>query len=134
MHTVLLLHIVLAPHSQSSVNAVSARLLEKTQEFNAVQMENDRLQSMLSVMEGKMKAVESTSRAKMSSLEAEVEQLQNSIRQYESLMVEYKGQLESGRLEVEGRSRELRHKDDEVERARQEGALELEKVRERDIY
>ncbi len=133
IHCTVITYYPYPPHTQSSVNAVSTRLLEKTQELNTVQMENDRLESMLSVMEGKIKAVEGTSRAKVSSLEAEVEQLQDSIRQYESLMVEYKGQLDSGRLEVEGSSRELKHKDEEVERAKHAGALELEKVRECDV-
>ncbi len=116
------------PLTQSSVNAVSTRLLEKTQELNAVHMENDRCQSTLTMMEGKLRAVETTSRAKLASQEAELAQLQDNIRQYESLLVEYKGQLESNRLEVESRGRELRHREEEVERVRQEGVLELEKV------
>ena len=92
-------------------------------------MENDRLQSTIAALEGRLKAVESTARSKQSSLEAEVEQLQASIRHYEGMVLEYKGQVESGRMEVEERSRELRHKDEEVERARQEGVLQVEKVR-----
>ena len=50
------------------------------------------------------------------------------MKQYEALTQEYKGQVESGRLDFEEKSRELIYKDGEVERARQEGAIEIEKV------
>lgn len=50
------------------------------------------------------------------------------MKQYEALTQEYKGQVESSRLDFEEKSRELRYKDEEVERAKQEGAIEIEKV------
>lgn len=57
---------MLCTHStQSSVNAVSARLTEKTQELNSAQMESDRLQATISTLEGRIRAMETTAHAKV---------------------------------------------------------------------
>lgn len=114
--------------SQSSLDAVSARLMEKTHELNSTQLETDRFKAKVNSLEGQLRTLDSTSQTRTSTLESEVSQLQASVTQYEGLVTEYKNQLERSRKECEDLARELRRKDQEMERVKQESQMEVERV------
>ena len=75
--------------NKASLDSVNARLSEKTRELNSLQMENDRLQVVITTLEGRLKVSESKGVA----MDSELAQLTTKITHYESLVADCKSQV-----------------------------------------
>jgi outer dense fiber protein 2 len=115
--------------SKMTIESVNARIMEKTRELNSVQIENEKLKAVVRSTEDKLQSAETSSQSQVSTLRGEVVQLRASVSQYEDLMAEYKAQVSKLHLECDELRRQLQSSEQEVERVKQEGFIETEKVR-----
>lgn len=64
----------------------------------------------------------------MSGLESDISTLKGRVTHYEEMLSEYKVQLGRSRAEQEEMAKELRHKEQELERYKHDSMVETEKV------
>lgn len=78
---------------RSSLDAISAKLSDKTHELNSSQLEGDQLRAVIASLEGRVKVAETTAQSKVSALEAEIGQMKAALHQQEALAAEYKARV-----------------------------------------
>ncbi|XP_055897047.1 outer dense fiber protein 2-like isoform X3 [Biomphalaria glabrata] len=108
----------LESNAKAQNETLTSKIHERVTESTSMRLENERLKSTVTILEGKVRQSEE-----------DVQQLRGTIKQYEKLVDEYKEQAGRTRHEADESFVKLEEQSREKERIQREGELELEKVK-----
>lgn len=117
--------------AKTSLDSLSKRLLETTQDLNTSHIDRQRLEARLAGLQDRLSQQEQVADNRAQTANTEATQLQASIGHFESLILEYKSQVDELKRENLILSSELVSKEHSLGRLRDEqrDSVELEKVR-----
>ena len=117
--------------AKTSLDSLSRRLLETTQDLNTSHIDRQRMEARLAGLQDRLSQQEQMADSRAQTANTEATQLQTSIGHFESLILEYKSQIDELKRENLTLNSELATKDSSLERLRDEqrNSVELEKFR-----
>ena len=117
--------------AKTSLDSLSKRLLETTQDLNTSHIDRQRMEARLAGLQDRLSQQEQMADTRSHNANTEATQLQTSIGHFESLIQEYKSQIDELKRENLTLNSELAMRDSNLDRLRDEqrNSVELEKIR-----
>ncbi|KAI6656356.1 Outer dense fiber protein 2 isoform X3 [Oopsacas minuta] len=117
--------------AKTSLDSLSKRLLETTQDLNTSHIDKQRLEARVAGLQDRLSQQEQMADTRAQSANSEATQLQISIGNFEALIIEYKSRIDELKRENMTLQNELTRKDGNLEilRDEQRNSVELEKIR-----